>query len=145
MIPRMFSERRFGRFYVPSIIRMQFPHTWMAILRDKIVTRAEYLLAEDALEYVAYCEDFDPIPENTAPKNYDLNIHLNYVQVAGGKVPTTIKWSLTPHQPAHNSIYITSSEDKSELTRRYYQNVTKNGDNNNEPTGHGEAGKIIQS
>lgn len=143
MIPKMFTERRLARFYVPDIVRRDFPYVWMEILKGKVITRAEFLLAENAIDYVAYGNDFPPTPEGSAPQNHDLNIHIVYVQLPEGKMPTSVKWHLEPHKPSKSSIHITLEEDKSELARRYY--VEKNGSNNNKSDKNGESSKSVQS
>ena len=66
------KERRIGTFRIPIELIRQWPAFARDILHDKLIVRAETKFAYNAVEYEAFCIQFEPTPNSDIPPYYDL-------------------------------------------------------------------------
>lgn len=69
------DPRKLGRFYLSAErIRQKWPELCALVFARVVVVRAEMLWQTNAVEYLAYSEDFEPVPEGVAPPEYQFLI-----------------------------------------------------------------------
>lgn len=71
------KSRKLGKFQVsyPLIAQMvNGTSNFQDVLKNFIIVKAEFLLAADAIEYVAYSETFDELSEGEVIPAYTLEI-----------------------------------------------------------------------
>jgi hypothetical protein len=68
----MLKSRKMGKFTVGREIIDDHADVVKSIMGTLIVVRAEFLFAEDSVEYVAVCDDFDEFNEGEVLPTYDV-------------------------------------------------------------------------
>lgn len=58
------KERRLGRFRISQRMIDANPDACVALMSGFLIVRAESLMYHDAIEYIAFADQFDPVPEN---------------------------------------------------------------------------------
>jgi hypothetical protein len=64
--------RRLGTFHLPLSVMRINPEKYLPLLSRVIVVEAKYSFSFDAIEYTAFSNDFEPLPDGVQPKHYFL-------------------------------------------------------------------------
>lgn len=67
------SKRRRGKFYISGDI-LDNPQDYAHIFTDVVVVKAVYDWSEDKVEYLAWSEAFDELPEGAVIPTYDCMV-----------------------------------------------------------------------
>ena len=65
-----YSQRRFGRFYLPLTAYVDNPLAVQALMAVCMPVRVEYHLAAEQIEFVAASDFFEPIKPGATPPAY---------------------------------------------------------------------------
>ena len=69
-----FVEKRFGRFRLADIYLVQNHYAVSQVMQNVIVLRAEHLMAERCVEYVAWSEMFEIVPDGVMIPFYEVEM-----------------------------------------------------------------------
>ena len=66
------ESRRVGKFKINDGVIHSNPKVVKLIMSYCIILRCEYMYADAAFHYIAYCDLFDEIPIDQIPPEYDI-------------------------------------------------------------------------
>lgn len=84
------KERRLGRFKIDQRWIDADPDACVALLSGFLIVRAECLMYSNAIEYVAFSDQFDPVPEHEEPPFYLPEIKQEQNEETGKITRTTV-------------------------------------------------------
>lgn len=70
--------RRIGKIKVSRDAIDKVPEAVRAVMAKVIILRAEYMLCNETIEYIALCEEFDEVDIAVFPPDYEVLITTHY-------------------------------------------------------------------
>jgi len=74
----MSAENRLGRFFIKREMLRNNLDALLHVMRDMVVFQTTYRMDTDEVEYLAWCEEFDEIPEARVAPTYQIEIDIEH-------------------------------------------------------------------
>lgn len=91
----MSKDRKLGRFWVSYEVLRRVADgdkdaaaEWSAVFSRAVIFEAVHRFDRNAVEYLAYCDDFTPVPECSEARNYTVGIHRHEGFIGAERVVT---------------------------------------------------------
>lgn len=84
------KERRLGRFKIRQRMIDANPDACVALMSGFLIVRAESLMYCDSIEYVAFADQFDPVPEHEEVPFYEAEFKQEQNEETGEIIRTMV-------------------------------------------------------
>lgn len=74
------KERRCARFFVGLEVIEEYPERLLEVLREVLITRAEFEFTRNGILYDGYSLKFEPVPENQVPPTLNVRRVGNFIE-----------------------------------------------------------------